>query len=1285
MIQHFTSLLRLNIFFQKSYCPGSIGLTAIALWLTGLFAAPSPLSASPKNASLPGDSLITATICANETYFFNGESLNTPGEYLATFTASDGTDSVVTLQLSVLPVAAGNVAADICQGETYNFNGVLLTQSGMYVDTLLAENGCDSIVTLTLTVLPNPLTNLNAAICAGSFYIFQGDTLTESGNYSIVLPAHNGCDSIVRLQLDVVAYFEVSIAATICHGDFYIFAGDTLYTDGVYVDSLTATGGCDSTVTLTLKVLPVSSTQLTAAICEGSEYVFQGDTLTLSGSYADTLQAANGCDSLVTLTLTVVPFFEINLEASVCEGETYIFGNDTLDVTGVYVDSLTAAVGCDSIVTLTLTVLPIQSSALEATICQGDTLEYNGELLTEAGVYEFVLTGENGCDSIVTLTLNVLPLANTALEATICQGETYNFNGEILTEAGVYDAVFDAENGCDSIVTLTLIVLPTQQTAINASICEGELYEYNGDTLTESGAYPYVFTAENGCDSTVTVVLTVNQPQNVEVNVSICEGESYEFNGDTLTQAGNYTATFTGANGCDYTVMLILDILPVQNTTAEATICNGSVYEFNGDNLTTEGVYTAILSGENGCDSTVVLTLTVLPTQNTSLDAAICAGEFYEFSGDTLTEAGAYDFVFAGENGCDSTVTVHLTVLPVQTTGIEASICEGNSYEYNGEILTESGSYEFVFDGSNGCDSIVTLKLDVLPSPFFILSVTLCEGTTYEFDGIVLTESGTYIASYPAANGCDSTVTLQLAFVQFFETNLQASICNGESYEFGSDTLTESGDYSLTLTAAGGCDSIINLVLTVLPLSESTTNANICAGESYEFNGDTLTVSGVYTAVLIGSNGCDSTAVLNLTVLPVQNTSLSATICANESYDFNGEILTESGTYTAELSGENGCDSTVVLNLTVVQLQSSSFDAVICQGESYIFDGQILTDAGVYESIFDGSNGCDSIVTLTLSVLPLAEGAFAAINCNGNSYEYNGAILTESGVYEFTFPGEAANGCDSVVTLYLTIFPLIPPTETSATICAGETYDFYGSPLTVSGTYSIDLASANGCDSTIVLELTVLPHASSIVNASVCKGEGYEFNGETIFVSGTYTDTLQAANGCDSVAVLHLTVIVVNDAIELQNGTLTAQANNATFQWLNCDTNQPVPGATGNTYTPTLTGNYAAIVTQNGCTDTSACMLVQVVSVIEILPGSAWAIQPNPARYTTALVFKDALQEELRLEIYDAAGRLLHSQNMISGSIRMELDLNGLPDGLLLMRLVNERGTSTKRFIKAGN
>ncbi len=1278
----FNHLTSFRTFAQNANKLGTrLRLILAALVFLGLANTAWASTTSP----LPGDSTLSAVICANETYLFNDQLLNTAGTYTAIFEASNGSDSTVTLVLEVLPVLEGNVAASICQGESYSFNGVLYTQSGTYSATLPGSNGCDSIATLKLTVFPVIITKLNVGICAGTNYVFQGDTITQAGLYSAILQSINGCDSIVQLQLAVVSFFDVQQTAAICDGKTFAFAGQVLSDAGVYVDSLTAIGGCDSIVTLTLSILPVPVTTINVGICEGSAYVFQGDTLSSDGLYTYVFQAANGCDSIVILDLSVVISFETTAEATICNGETYGFGTLELTDEGVYLNTFTAIGGCDSLVTLTLTVLPTQNSAVEASICEGETFTYNGTALTDPGLYQYILTGVNGCDSTVLLTLNVLPIPNTVIEASICSGDSYDFNGEMFSDEGVYEQIYTAASGCDSVVSLVLTVLPLSFTELNVTICNGETYDFNGEILDTSGVYSQLFVAANGCDSTVTLNLIELPVLESTLNVSICAGESYEFDGTVITDAGTYTATVAGTNDCDSTVTLNLEVLPTQSSNLEVSICDGSTYSFNDSLLTDAGTYTAVLAGVNGCDSTVTLVLSVLPTQTTNIAAVICAGEGYDYFGVSLIDAGSYEFIFAGENGCDSTVVIELTVLPVSETALSATICAGAAYDYNGESLTQDGVYAFVYAAANGCDSIVTLTLTVLPLSSASLSVTLCSGLSYAFDGQILTDSGTYTAVAQGSNGCDSTTTLQLTFVMEFVTTLEASICLGEEYVFNGQVLNVDGVYSDTLSAVGGCDSLVTLTLTILPLSQSVTGVTICAGETYSFNGDLLADAGTYTATFTGVNGCDSTSVLNLSVLPVQTTSLSITTCANQPYLFNGLSLGQSGNYTAVLTSVNGCDSTVMLQLTVLPIASSSVSATICTGDPYSFDGNLLTQTGTYSATFAAVNGCDSLVTLQLTVLPLAQSGTAALVCEGQPFEYNGEVFAQSGTYTFNFPGAGANGCDSIETLFLTIFPLIPVTNVSATICSGESYVFDGETLTASGTYTAELASATGCDSVVVLQLSVLQSSELVINAEICEGSSYPFQGQVLTDPGTYTVVYSNSNGCDSTILLVLTVNTVNTNVTLQGGTLTAQATNAQFQWINCATNQPIPGANGSSFTPTVTGQYAVIVTSVlGCTGQSDCKLVQVVSVGEPLSQADWRIQPNPASQLATVVLNEAVEGELHVEVYDPAGRLLRQLSVASGTSQVALELTDFPDGMLLVRLVSERGTSSKLLMKAG-
>ncbi len=154
---------------------------------------------------------------------------------------------------------------------------------------------------------------------------------------------------------------------------------------------------------------------------------------------------------------------------------------------------------------------------------------------------------------------------------------------------------------------------------------------------------------------------------------------------------------------------------------------------------------------------------------------------------------------------------------------------------------------------------------------------------------------------------------------------------------------------------------------------------------------------------------------------------------------------------------------------------------------------------------------------------PIYTTESAAI-CFGGSYDWNGQTYTESG--EYTYTTVAANGADSIVTLNLTIYPEVPVTKDTAAICYGETYPWQGQEYTASGEYSVTLKNVNGCDSIVTLTLTVYPQTPATTEeATIEFGTTYDWHGTTYAEAGEYTTTLQDENGCDYQATLILTIL----------------------------------------------------------------------------------------------------------------------------------------------------------------
>jgi len=224
----------------------------------------------------------------------------------------------------------------------------------------------------------------------------------------------------------------------------------------------------------TLIVNPIVANNLTASICQGDSMLLGGAYQTTAGDYVDSLSSAYGCDSIVSTTLTVHPVVTNSVTAIICQGDSMMLGGAYQRTAGSYVDSLSSAYGCDSIVSTTLTVNPVVTNGLTASICQGDSMMLAGAYQTASGNYVDTLSSANGCDSILTTTLIVNPIVTNNLTASICQGDSLLVGGEFQTIPGSYVDTLSSANGCDSILTTMLIVNSVVTNNLTASICQGD-------------------------------------------------------------------------------------------------------------------------------------------------------------------------------------------------------------------------------------------------------------------------------------------------------------------------------------------------------------------------------------------------------------------------------------------------------------------------------------------------------------------------------------------------------------------------------------------------------------------------------------------------------------------------------------------------------------------------------------------------------------------------------------------------------------------------------------------
>jgi hypothetical protein len=309
--------------------------------------------------------------------------------------------------------------------------------------------------------------------------------------------------------------------------------------------------------------------------------------------------------------------------------------------------------------------------------------------------------------------------------------------------------------------------------------------------------------------------------------------------------------------------------------------------------------------------------------------------------------------------------------------------------------------------------------------------------------------------------------------------------------------------------------------------------------------------------------------------------------------------------------------------------------------------------------------------TLTYGGFDVANSSFAGIVCDNTSlditptagyqnYEFfvngssmqNGATPTYSTVpltATTTFNVNITNGTCALSSNLDTINISSPSGTDTRTECNsylwidGNTYNSSNN----TATFNLTGASVLGCDSLVTLDLTINNSAAGTDTRTECNSylwiDGNTYNSSNN--TATFNLTGAAANGCDSLVTLNLTINNVTDLTTSNAGnTITANNVNATYRWLDCDNSFAViVGETNASYTPSVNGNYAVELTENGCVDTSACTLISTVGIVVNSFGAGLIVYPNPTNGNFSIDL-GAIYENSQILITDIAGKVIDSR-----------------------------------------
>tara|TARA_B100001758_G_scaffold246966_1_gene263377 strand:+ start:209 stop:3967 length:3759 start_codon:yes stop_codon:yes gene_type:complete len=546
----------------------------------------------------------------------------------------------------------------------------------------------------------------------------------------------------------------------------YIWKSTTYDSTGIYYDTTTNSFGCDSISVLDLTINNSFNDTITISAC--NSYTWDASTYTSNGLYTNTYTSISGCDSIVTLDLTINSSLTSNDIQQSCNNFTWIDGVTYTSSNNIATETLTSSGGCDSIVTLDLTifntdsVIDIQQACGSLTWIDGITYTTSNNIAT------YTLTNINGCDSIATLNLTINSSSNDSLIINSCN--SYNWNGNTYINSGTFVDTLINMSGCDSIVTLILSLNYSNYDTTVVASCDS--YNWNGQNYFSSGLYADSLNTFHGCDSVLYLDLTITN--SFRDTLFITECDSYFWNNTTYDTSGFYANSGTTISGCDSIHYLNLTINNSTNDTIKISACDTLFW--NSNSYTSSGFYTGSLLTANGCDSIVTVDLQINGNEGTPLEFKLILDDYCmetywtvkDSDDSTWYNVGPYDCnPNGGGTQANDTITTdiylpindcyNLTLFDYYNDGLSASTWGGTDgswiiTEKNGNILSQGSGN---FGSSISVDFYVTSaipsglennlfsnNINAYPNPFNERTTINIKGLNPPFDFDLIDISG---------------------------------------------------------------------------------------------------------------------------------------------------------------------------------------------------------------------------------------------------------------------------------------------------------------------------------------------------------------------------------------------------------------------------------------------------------------------------------------------------------------------------------------------------------------
>jgi hypothetical protein len=1019
--------------------------------------------------------------------FNNLSSLNiiSSGWNFVTVTDSVGCNAVDSVYVLLENSSFGLDIQTACDSFLWIDANTYFTSNNSATYTLVNSVGCDSVVSLDLTI--NYSSNSFEILTVCDQYLWNGLILTNSGLYDTILVNSEGCDSLTNLDLTV--YYSNSGSLNITSCDSYLWQGVNYFTSGIYNNILTNIDGCDSVATLNLTINysdTVPSGFNTFYICDGESVLVGNSSYTLPGTYFDTLADYNGCDSIVS-TFVDVSYLSLSLAstpvtcADINDGSVNVFASNGMGIYGYlwstsdttsFIDNLLlgsySVTVTDSLcsingsVNIDLNIAPADSIHPEICYASVDFTGFNNVVLKPHAnplVSSFIILREYSAGLYAPL--DTIPnngtfsyrdsSSNPAVQAERYKVASIDVCGNVSDTSFYHKTVHLSMNtGINGEVNLAWNNYEGYQVS-NYLIFRGD----TSGTMTIIGSISGTNTSYSDINpplgSLIYQVRALAQNCNTIQNYGTNSMGLFQFTQDTLesniVDHDNLTLQVTTLStnpSCDtcsdgsILANAVGGVSPYTYSWSNGVsgFFNGNlnigtyiVYVFDDIGATTSDTVTLFVD-VYGCMDSMAANYNSLANisdssciycsdNGVSIDVTSCDSYLWMLTNTTFNSSGIYINILTDSLGCSTTDTLYLTINNSSAGSVDITVCD--DFSWDGVVYDSTGSYTNTYFGANGCDSLMTLNLTINNSSAGSVDITACDDFTW--DGVVYDATGSYTNTYTDVNGCDSLMTLNLTIVTGSTGSVDITACDDFSWD--GVVYDSTGSYTNTYTDVNGCDSLMTLNLTIN--NSSAGSVDITACDDFTWDGIVYYSTGSYTNTYVGANGCDSLMTLNLTINNSSAVSVDITAC--DDFTWDGVVYDSTGFYTNTYTNVNGCDSLMTLNLTIVTGSTGSVDITAC--DDFTWDGVVYDSTGSYTNTYTDVNGCDSLMTLNLTINegPVVEiiynsflGTLTANNIAGstppyswlwNTGESTQSISADTSVLSYWCVVSDVNGCFS--------------------------------------------------------------------------------------------------------------------------------------------------------------------------------------------------------------------------------------------------------------------------------